>query len=76
MHETELTRVNRAGYEDAKAEDRQRAYRVTFARGGDLFTWWTLYADSLTEAIQKARRLSYQRPSLGALFEVVQEGEQ
>ena len=77
MYETDLTRCNRAGYEEAKAEDRQRAYRCTFTRGGDLFTWWTVYADSLADALQAARRLSYQRPSLGTLFEVVQveEGE-
>ena len=78
MYETDLTRCNRAGYEEAKAEDRQRAYRCTFARGGDLFSWWTVWAESLPEALQAARRLSNQMPSLGALFEVVQveEGEQ
>ena len=70
--ETDLTRSGRAGYQEAQAEDRQRAFRATFTRGGDLFSWWTLYAESLAEALQAARRIAYQKPSLGALVEVFQ----
>ena len=46
-------------------------WRAMFTRGGDLFTWWEVYAPGPVEAVEIARSID----GMGTLVEVVQAEE-